>query len=96
MSEQMGLKAKLGLDVFKHDKEPHIKIKPGMEKDARLKKAVLVCPAGLYSENAEGEVELTIDGCLECGTCRIACGSKCWNGTIPTADAAYNSGLVKT
>lgn len=81
MSEQMGLKAKLGLDVFKHDKEAHIKIKPGMEKDSRLKRAVLVCPAGLYSENAQGEVELTIDGCLECGTCRIACGVEVleWN-----------------
>jgi len=74
MSELMGLKAKLGLDVFKHDKEPHITIKAGMEKDPRLKKAILVCPAGLYSENAHGEVELSIDGCLECGTCRIACG----------------------
>ena len=75
MSDIMGLKAKLGLDVFKHDSEPHIKIKPGMERDPRLKRAVLVCPAGLYSVNAEGEVELTIDGCLECGTCRLVCGN---------------------
>lgn len=74
MSEQTGLKSKLGLDVFKHDKEAHIKIKEGMSKDQRLKRAVLVCPAGLYCENPQGEVELTIDGCLECGTCRIACG----------------------
>ncbi len=81
MSEAMGLKAKLGLDVFKPDREPHIKIKPGMNKDPRLKRAVLVCPAGLYSENEEGEVEFTIDGCLECGTCRIACGTDVleWN-----------------
>lgn len=75
MSEIMGLKAKLGVDVFKPDTTPHIKIKPGMEKDPRLKKAVLVCPAGLYSENEAGEVEFTIDGCLECGTCRLACGT---------------------
>ena len=81
MSEQMGLKTKLGLDVFKTDKKPHITIKPGMAKDPRLKKAVWVCPAGLYSENTQGEVELTIDGCLECGTCRIACGVEVleWN-----------------
>ena len=32
MSELMGLKAKLGLNVFKEDKERHINIKPGMEK----------------------------------------------------------------
>jgi ferredoxin like protein len=85
MSELMGLKAKLGLDVFKHDKEPHIKIKPGMEKDARLKKAVLLCPAGLYSENAAGEVEFTIDGCLECGTCRIACGTEVLDWNYPNS-----------
>jgi ferredoxin like protein len=81
MSEPMGLKAKLGLDVFKPAKDPHISITPGMEKDPRLRRALLVCPAGLYSENEQGEVVLTIDGCLECGTCRIACGTDvlCWD-----------------
>ena len=74
MSEVTGLKLKLGFDVFKPDKEAHIKIKAGMEKDPRLMMAVLVCPAGLYSKNSAGEVELTIDGCLECGTCRLVCG----------------------
>jgi len=81
MSEELTLKTKLGLDVFKADKLPHIQIKAGMEKDPRLKKAVLVCPAGLYSENGEGQIQLSIDGCLECGTCRIACGLEVleWN-----------------
>jgi len=74
MSEPLGLKAKLGLDVFKPYARPHIVIKSGMEKDPRLKKAILVCPAGLYVENATGEVEICIDGCLECGTCLLACG----------------------
>jgi len=81
MSDEGKLKAKLGLDVFKPGGEPHIRIRPGMEKDPRLKKAVLVCPAGLYALNDEGAVTLTIDGCLECGTCRIACGAEVleWN-----------------
>lgn len=74
MSEAMGLKAKLGLNVFKEDKEFHIKIVAGKEKDARLKKAIIVCPAGLYSENENGEVVVSVDGCLECGTCLLACG----------------------
>ncbi len=74
MSEPLGLKAKLGLNVFKEDSERHISIIEGMEKDPRLKRAINVCPAGLYSLNDDGEVEFTIDGCLECGTCRIACG----------------------
>lgn len=68
------MKAKLGLNVFKHSSHPHIKIVPGAEKDECLKKAVYVCPAGLYSVNDAGMVTLDLDGCLECGTCRIACG----------------------
>lgn len=87
MSEVLGLKAKLGLDVFKHDSEPHIRIKPGMEKDSRLRVAVLVCPAGLYSLNDEGAVEFTVDGCLECGTCRLACGPEVLDWNFPTGGA---------
>ena len=87
MSEPMGLKAKLGLDVFKPAQVPHISITPGMEKDPRLKRAILVCPAGLYSENEAGEVVLTIDGCLECGTCRIACGTDVLRWNYPEGGA---------
>ncbi len=82
MTETVDLKTKLGLDVFKPVGEPHIKIKRGMEKDPRLKPAIRTCPAGLYSENEEGGVVLlTIDGCLECGTCRLVCGIEVldWN-----------------
>lgn len=74
MSEFMGIKAKLGLNVFKTFKHFHITIKEGMEKDPKLKKALLVCPAGLYTENEKGEVSVSQDGCLECGTCLIVCG----------------------
>ena len=74
MMDASALKAKLGLDVFKPGTEPHIKIRPGMEKDPSLRQAVKACPAGLYSETGKGDVALTIDGCLECGTCRFVCG----------------------
>jgi ferredoxin like protein len=81
MSEATGLQAKLGLNVFKTGKDPHIKIKTGMEKDPRLKSVVRLCPAGLYSVNETEEVVLSIDGCLECGTCRLVCGTEVleWN-----------------
>jgi ferredoxin like protein len=82
MSEMVDLKAKLGLDVFKPVAVPHIKIRPGMGQDPRLKSAVRLCPAGLYNEYENGEVVIaTIDGCLECGTCLLACGNEVleWN-----------------
>ena len=81
------LKAKLGLNVFKPLPEPHIKIRPGMESDSRLKAAVRGCPAGLYSMNEKGEFALTIDGCLECGTCRIACGTEVLEWSYPGGGA---------
>jgi ferredoxin like protein len=74
MNDRTGVKTKLGLNVFKEGSEFHIKIREGMGKDVRLKKAITLCPAGLYSENENGEVVISVDGCLECGTCLIACG----------------------
>jgi len=53
---------------------PHIKIK-----DAQLctkctaQQCTVCCPAGCYSPESNGQVTLTTDGCLECGTCRIIC-----------------------
>jgi len=87
MKSSMGLKAKLGLNVFKEDRQFHISIKSGMEKDIRLKKALLVCPAGLYMENEKKEVVLSADGCLECGTCLLACGSEVLEWNYPAGGA---------
>ncbi|MDH7498548.1 MAG: 4Fe-4S dicluster domain-containing protein [Syntrophomonadaceae bacterium] len=86
MNEVLGLKAKLGLDVFKPDREPHIRIRQGRESDPRLRLAVRACPAGLYTE-AGGSVELSIDGCLECGTCLLACGPEVLEWDYPNGGA---------
>jgi ferredoxin like protein len=94
MSQELNLKDKLGLNVFKPDKQHHVAIKPGKERDPRLLIAISVCPAGLYSLGPEGNVELTPDGCLECGTCRIACGTDVldWNYPAGGAGVQYRFG----
>lgn len=83
INETLNLKAKLGLNVFKENEHFHITINPGMENDARLLNGVLTCPAGLYSVNSEGKYELSQDGCLECGTCKIACGDEVLSWQYP-------------
>jgi ferredoxin like protein len=50
---------------------PHIKVLPHETPSAELLSLVRMCPAGCYSQNDGGQVEITVDGCLECGTCRI-------------------------
>ena len=97
MSGTVDLKVKLGLNVFKPVSVPHIKIRQGMEKDRRLKSA---CQDSVLQDfiakMKHGEVVLaTIDGCLECGTCRLACGTRFWTGIILKEARVYSFVLVK-
>jgi ferredoxin like protein len=78
----MNIETKLGLDVFKLDTEPHIVLNQEICKSCVDKFCLYVCPGKLYSVNREtGDMEIECSGCLECGTCRIACthGAVDWN-----------------
>ncbi|MDY0242725.1 MAG: ferredoxin family protein [Rhodospirillaceae bacterium] len=57
---------------------PHIAIKhPDRTRgDEALLQCTFCCPAGCYTKTEEGDIELTTDGCVECGTCRIICQGK--------------------
>ena len=70
---ETNIKAKLGLNTIKADSEKHIKVNREICKKCKRKQCLLVCPAQVYKLNKEGEIELDLDGCLECGTCKIAC-----------------------
>ncbi len=50
---------------------PHILVAPHDVPSAALVSLTRLCPAGCYSLNGKGQVEVTPDGCLECGTCRV-------------------------
>jgi ferredoxin like protein len=70
----MNIDAKLGLDVFKLDKEPHIVIHDDICAERCTNRACLyVCPADLYELNDEQRMVVNWEGCLECGTCLICC-----------------------
>ena len=68
--EKLSIEARLGLVAFTIDSEPHIKLKECEGCEARY--CLFVCPAKLYTEE-EGKIVFNYEGCLECGTCRIAC-----------------------
>ncbi|GAB4358702.1 MAG: ferredoxin family protein [Oricola sp.] len=50
---------------------PHIKVLPHDKPSKALLSLTHICPAGCYSENEKGQVEISPDGCMECGTCRV-------------------------
>jgi ferredoxin like protein len=52
---------------------PHIKVKPHETPSPQLLVLTRICPAGCYSQNERGQVEISADGCMECGTCRVVC-----------------------
>ena len=60
-----------GLGIVVDAGRPHIRVKPHVVPSPQLRAMVHLCPAGCYSASADGQVEITPDGCLECGTCRI-------------------------
>ncbi|MEG0147088.1 MAG: ferredoxin family protein [Raoultibacter sp.] len=58
-------------------------------------KLVRLCPAALYKIDEEGKQSFDYAGCLECGTCRIACGDtiiKKWENPQPTMGIEYRFG----
>jgi ferredoxin like protein len=50
---------------------PHITVKEHTTPSAALVALTTVCPAKCYEMNDKGQVEVTPDGCMECGTCRV-------------------------
>ena len=60
--------------------------------DEEFDKLVLLCPAGLYKRDGEGRKTFDYAGCLECGTCRIACGDtiiRKWENPQPSMGVEY-------
>ncbi|MBI2303157.1 MAG: 4Fe-4S dicluster domain-containing protein [Chloroflexi bacterium] len=73
MSVEFSIEAKLGQDTFKVDKGPHIVPDPAVCRTCGPKWCIKTCPAHLYAANGDGSVTLNFEGCLECGTCLVAC-----------------------
>ena len=83
MKEEIDIKAKLGWDVFKVDEEKHISVDRSICRDCQEHYCLYVCPAHVYSLSEQKEIILDLDGCLECGTCRIACVRNAINWSYP-------------
>lgn len=50
---------------------PHIRIKDPAAVSPTLAKLATLCPAGCWSLQPDGSLSGSLDGCFECGTCRI-------------------------
>ncbi len=67
----------LAVDKIVIDEEnPHIRIDRDICRKCAEKPCLYVCPAALYTLDADGDVSYDYAGCLECGTCRLVCMPK--------------------
>ncbi len=78
----MAVDEKLTKNAFRHDEQSHIQIDAEVcRARCRERYCVRVCPAALYEWNEESD-RMTVEfaGCLECGTCLVACreGALTW------------------
>lgn len=69
----VNIKEKLALNTYKTGKTSHLKVKKELCKDCTIRCCLTVCPARVYSLDEQNEIRIEFEGCLECGTCLIAC-----------------------
>ena len=71
----MKIDEKLAIDAFRPDKESHITINQEIcRTKCKNRQCLSLCPGHLYAYDEERK-EMTVEfaGCLECGTCKVAC-----------------------
>ncbi len=75
---------KLAVNKFDVDQEVHIRIKEDICSQCREQDCLYACPAGCFTV-FEDHITFSFEGCLECGSCRIACDKEAIDWTFPRA-----------
>lgn len=72
--KRLSVTEKLALNKYElDDGHPHIVVHNEVcEAECKIRACLFVCPAEVYSEQ-NGKIVADWAGCLECGTCTVAC-----------------------
>ncbi|MCM1564713.1 MAG: 4Fe-4S dicluster domain-containing protein [Dehalobacter sp.] len=74
---------KLSINKYELDESPHIKVDQEIcRKRCQNRVCLFICPAKVYNEQ-NGELAVDHAGCLECGTCLVACTQKAIDWQYP-------------
>jgi len=72
----MSVPEKLSINKYELDESSHITVNQQVCKEVCKNRICLfICPAKVYTEK-NGEIFVDHAGCLECGTCMVACNNK--------------------
>lgn len=78
----ISIEDKLAVNKYDIDREVHIKFDENICQTCEKHPCVYVCPAVCF-KLTDGHIVFSYEGCLECGSCRIACTDKSIDWTIP-------------
>lgn len=72
--ESKTLAEKLFLLKFRVDGESHLILNKSVCWECDERRCLVICPSEVYKwEEGKSEITVSYEGCLECGTCRVAC-----------------------
>ena len=87
---------RLGNNTYELDEEEsHIEVNQELAKATGAgKRLVAVCPAHVYSEDADGTIRVEYAACLECGTCLAVApdGVLTWHYPNGAMGVSFNQG----
>lgn len=90
------LEDRVGTVKFNVAPEAHLSLDKAKCKECEEHYCVKVCPVGNYTENEANpkEIILSWEGCMECGTCRLACPHDAidWNYPVGGKGVCYRYG----
>jgi ferredoxin like protein len=78
----ISIEDKLAVNKYDIDRDVHIKFDENICKTCEKHTCLYICPAVCF-KLSEGHIVFSYEGCLECGSCRIACEKKAIDWTIP-------------
>ncbi|MFB3159941.1 4Fe-4S ferredoxin [Neobacillus sp. 179-J 1A1 HS] len=72
---------------FSTDETPHIKVNTSIcDTTCSMKVCLNICPAERFTLESE-KLRFVVDGCLECGACRISCDTGAVSWSYPRGGA---------
>lgn len=78
----MTMEERLALNHYEVDDQAHIRLKEEICRQCSHRVCLFVCPAECFKER-NGEISFSHEGCLECGSCHISCGSEAIEWSYP-------------
>jgi len=93
--ERLTLEDKLGRTKFiTREGDPHLIVDNEICQKCPGQWCLVVCPTQRYSKDAEGKIHVDYEGCVECGTCRVAClpGGVYWKYPLGGFGVSYRQG----